>query len=189
MTTPGHRGPRLPLQTARLLLREFSPEDEAGLTGLYADRRVTRHLLHGPRDAEGVHRHLAAILRHQRAPRRDTWELAAEHAGSGQLVGAGDLVLHSAEEAEIGYLVAHDHWGQGFATEIAGALLACAFLDLGVKQVIATVDIRNARSLGVLDKLGLRWEATYRRQARDRRREWDVHLHALAREDWLQAQG
>ncbi len=189
MTTPGQHGPRLPLGTERLRIREFLPGDEAALVALYGDRRVTRHLLHGPRDAEGVHRHLAGILRRQRARRRDTWELAAEHAGSGRIVGAGDLVLHSAEEAEIGYLVAHAQWGQGYATEMAGALLDSAFLDLGVKQVVATVEIRNSRSLGVLDKLGLRWEATYRRPARDTRREWDVHFYAMAREDWQQARG
>ena len=189
MTTPGPYGPRLPLVTARLRIREWSVADEPGLAALYADRRVTRHLLHGPRDAAGVHRHLAAILRRQRARRRDTWELAAEHTGSGLLVGAGDLVLHSAEEAEIGYLVAHAQWRQGYATEMARALTDSAFLDLGVKQVVATVEIRNLRSLGVLDKVGLRWEATYRRQAREGRREWDVHLYSLAREDWLHARG
>ena len=187
MSPARRHGPRLPIDTARLRIREFAAGDEPDLAGLYLDRRITRHLLHGPRDAEGVHRHLAGILRRQRGPRRDTWELAAVEAASGQLVGAGDLVLHSAGEAEIGYLVAHSLWGRGYATEIAGALLQSAFLDLGVKQVVATVAIGNARSLGVLDKLGLRWEASFRRQARDRRREWDVHLYSLAREDWLQA--
>jgi RimJ/RimL family protein N-acetyltransferase len=187
MTASVHHGPRLPLATSRLRIREFAPADEEALAALYTDRRVTRHLLHGPRDAGGVKRHLAGILRRQRARRRDTWELAAEHTRSGQLVGAGDLVLHSAEEAEIGYLVAHAQWRQGYATEIARALTDSAFLDLGVKQVVATVEIRNARSLGVLDKIGLRWEATYRRHAREGRREWDVHLYSLAREDWLHA--
>jgi len=181
------RGPRLPIATARLRIREFTIDDEQALAALYTDRRVTRHLLHGPRDAEGVHRHLAGILRRQRARRRDNWELGVEDPASGKLIGAGDLVLHSAGEAEIGYLVGHSLWGRGYATEIAGALVQSAFLDLGVKQVVATVAIGNARSLGVLDKLGLRWEASFRRQARDKRREWDVHLYSVAREDWLQA--
>jgi RimJ/RimL family protein N-acetyltransferase len=189
MTAPVHHRPRLPLATSRLRIREFAPGDEEALTALYADRRVTRHLLHGPRDAEGVKRHLSGILRRQRSARRDTWELGAVEAVSGLLVGAGDLVLHSSTEAEIGYLVAHSHWSQGYGTEIAAALLESAFEDLGVAQVVATVDIGNARSIGVLDKVGLRWEATFRRHARDRQRQWDVHLYSLAREDWLQAQG
>jgi ribosomal-protein-alanine N-acetyltransferase len=182
-------GPRLPLATKRLRIREFAPGDEEALAALYADRRVTRHLLHGPRDAESVQRHLAGILRRQRGRRRDTWELGAVDAASGLLVGAADLALHSSAEAEIGYLVAHSRWGRGYGTEIAAALVESAFEDLGVAQVVATVDIGNARSVGVLDKVGLRWEATFRRHARDRQRQWDVHLYSLDREDWLQAQG
>ena len=188
MSPPRHQGLRLPIDTAHLQIRELAASDEQDLAAFYTDRRVTRHLLHGPRDAEGVHRHLAGILRRQGSRRRDTWELGAVEAVSGQLVGAGDLVLHSTGEAEIGYLVAPRLWGRGYATELAGALLQSAFLDLGVKQVVATVAIGNARSLGVLDKLGLRWEASFRRQARNGQRAWDVHLYSLAREDWLQAQ-
>lgn len=188
MSPARRHGPRLPLDTARLQLREFTAGDEPDLAALYTDRRVTRHLLHGPRDAEGVRGHLAGILRRQRGPRRDTWELGAVEAASGRLVGACDLVRHPDGEAEIGYLVAHSRWGRGYATEIAAALVRSAFVDLGARQVIATVATGNSRSLAVLDKLGLRWEASFRRQARDGQREWDVHLYAVAREDWLQAQ-
>jgi len=187
MSEARHHGPQLPIATSRLRIREFTAEDEQDLAALYADRRVTRHLLHGPRDADGVHRHLAGVLRRQRSARRNTWELGVVDAGSGRLVGACDLVLHSTAEAEIGYLVARACWGQGFGTEIAAALLQSAFTHLGVGQVVATVAIGNARSVGVLDKVGLRWEATFRRQTRDRRSRCDVHLYSLNREDWLQA--
>lgn len=188
MSAEPSRALRLPRRTERLQIREFTAEDEASLVALYTDRRVTRHLLYGPGDADGAREHLARILRRQRLRRRDTWELAVELAGTGGLVGAGDLVMHSAEEAEIGYLVAHAHWGHGYATELAAGLLEAAFTDLGAQRVIATVEIANARSIAVLDKLGLRWEGSFRRHARARKRWWDVHLHALSREDWLQAQ-
>ena len=102
MTGPVQRRPRLPLATQRLRIRELTAVDEEALVALYSDRRVTRHLLHGPRDAEGVQRHLAGVLRRQRNRRRDTWELGAADSASGLLVGAGGLVLHSAKEAEVG---------------------------------------------------------------------------------------
>lgn len=186
MNAPHPRRLRLPRTTTRLLIREFVPADEPALVALYADRRVTRHLLYGPGDAEAAREHLARILRRQHSRRRDTWELAVELDGS--VVGAGDLVLHSPEEAEIGYLVAHAHWGQGYATEVAVGLLEAAFVELGVQRVVATVEISNARSIAVLDKAGLRWEGSFRRHARAKQRWWDVHLHAVTREDWLQAQ-
>lgn len=187
MTSRRKRSPRLPLQTGRLLIREFTPADEACVVALYSDARVTRHLLYGPVDEDSAKSHLAAVIRRQHAARRDTWELGVELADSGQLVGACDLMLHSSSEAEVGYVVAHGAWGQGYATEVATALIRSAFEDLGVERVLSTVEVSNSRSLKVLDKAGLRWEGTLRRYARARRRWWDVHLYAVGREDWLLA--
>ena len=181
------RAPRLPLETARLRLRELSTNDEDEFIALYSDARITRHLLYGPTNAESAREHLTAAIRRQRATRRDTWELGVELAATGRLVGACDLTLHSREEAEIGYLLAHACWQQGFGTEMAVALIDAAFGQLGATRVLSTVEIHNDRSARVLDKAGLRWEGTLRRYAKAKRRWWDVHLYAVTREDWLTA--
>lgn len=184
MTGTARRAPQLPFDTARLRLRELCAADEPAVVGLYTDPRITRHLLYGPRDADSARDHLARVIGRQHAARRDTWELGVERVSSGELVGAGDLTLHSAEEAEVGYLLAPSAWGQGHGTELATALVGAAFDQLGVERVMATVEIRNERSIRVLDKAGLRWEGTLRRYARDRRRWWDVHLYAVTRDEW-----
>lgn len=181
------RTPRLPLETDRLRLRELAADDEDDFIALYDDGRITRHLLYGPTDAESAREHLAAAIRRQRAARRDTWELGVELAGTGRLVGACDLTLHSKEEAEIGYLLAHACWRQGYGTEMAVALVHASFEQLGVTRVLSTVEVHNERSARVLDKAGLRWEGTLRRYARAKRRWWDVHLYAVTRDDWLTA--
>ena len=187
MSPRPRRALRLPLETERLRLRELTTADEADFVALYGDGRITRHLLYGPADAEGARQQLGRALRHQRAERRDSWELGVELAASGRLVGACDLTLHAKDEAEIGYLLAHGSWGRGYGTEIAVALAQAAFGQLGVERVLSTVEIHNNRSLRVLDKAGLRWEGTLRRYARARRRWWDVHLYTVTREDWLTA--
>lgn len=179
---------RLPLDTDRLRLRELAAEDAEDFAALYADRHNTRYLLTGPGDADGARLHLERALGRQHAPRRDTWELAIELRATGRLVGACDLLLHSREEAEVGYVLSHGHWGQGLGTEAATALVREAFEGLQVERVLATVEIHNSRSIRVLDKAGLRWEGTLRRYARAKRRWWDVHLYAVTREDWLTAQ-
>jgi RimJ/RimL family protein N-acetyltransferase len=188
MNARSRRSLRLPVTTARLSIRELAAADEAALIALYADPRVTRHLLHGPDDEDGARRHLARVLRRQQEAGRDTWELAVEAAGSGQLIGACDLTLHPAAEAEIGYLLAPACWGQGLGTELAVALVRTAFEQLRAVRVLSTVEVHNARSLKVLDKAGLRWEGTLRRYARARRRWWDVHLYAVTRDDWQLAE-
>ena len=154
---------KLPLETRRLCLREFTDDDLAAITALYCDKRVTRHMLYGPRDKASAKRYLASVI------------------------GACDLTLHCREEAEIGYLIAPAQWRQGYATETAAALAGAAFEQLRVDRILSTVEIHNKRSLRVLDKAGLRWEATFRRYARSRKHWWDVHLYAISREDWALA--
>jgi RimJ/RimL family protein N-acetyltransferase len=56
-------------------------------------------------------------------------------------------------EAHIGYLIAKDYWGKGFAT-VAVAWLIHQLSSIGVDKIVATVEERNQRSMRVLEKLG-----------------------------------
>lgn len=174
----------MPAGTARLVLREFVADDEAALVGWSCDQRVTRHMPLAPCDAAAARAHLASLLRQQSQSSRSTWELAVTLAADGTVIGACELSLSSSSVAEIGYVLARRYWGQGFATELARALLRLAFEELGVGRVDSTVAVGNTRSMQVLEKAGLRWEALRRRHARARGRWWDAHLYAVTRDDW-----
>jgi len=141
----------------------------------------------GPRGEAQARRHLAWLLRHSAEPSRSAWELAITLAEGGEVIGACDLTLTSPEVAEIGYLLARPHWGNGYATEVAGKLVRVAFEDLGVARVDSTVDPGNEKSMQVLEKAGLRWQGTQRRHARVQGKWWDAHLYGVTREDWQQA--
>ena len=52
------------------------------------------------------------------------------------------------------------------------------------QRVISTVDINNGASIRVLEKIGMRWEAVYRKHRRAKNRWWDCHLFTLPREVW-----
>lgn len=187
MSSRRRNGPMLPLETDRLRFRDFTPGDEQDVMTLYGERRVTRHMAHGPRTARTARQHLARVLRDQQEAPRVRWNMAVELVSGGPLVGACDLALLAPDEAEIGYLLAPACWGQGFGTEIATALLELAFRGLSVERVQSTVEVHNRRSLRVLDKAGLRWEATRRHDLRVGQRWWDVHVYTIDRDDWLQA--
>ncbi len=60
---------------------------------------------------------------------------------------------------EIGYILNPEHGGRGYATEAARALLSLGFDGLGLHRIIARVDARNAASIAVLRRLGMRQEA------------------------------
>jgi [ribosomal protein S5]-alanine N-acetyltransferase len=62
-------------------------------------------------------------------------------------------------EIEIGYRLARCAWGQGYATEAAGAVRDYAFQMLDLSRLIAIVDPCNAASIRVAEKIGMRYES------------------------------
>ena len=174
----------LPVRTARLSLREFVAADFGAVYAYSSDPRVTRYLFFGPRDQESTAEYLEELLESQREQPRMRFELAVEEAGSGVVIGACDLSLIEAKVVDLGYMLSAEQWGKGYATEIAAALVEAAFLELRAERVISTVDVNNKASIRVLEKIGMRWEAVYRKHRRAKNRWWDCHLFTLPREVW-----
>lgn len=61
------------------------------------------------------------------------------------------------DSAELGYWIAEEFWGNGYAGEASGVLTKRAFDDLDVRQIYATYRIENSQSKRVLEKLGFRY--------------------------------
>jgi RimJ/RimL family protein N-acetyltransferase len=174
----------LPIATERLLVREFVAQDADALCSLICDRRVTRYVFYVPSARCDAESYVRGVLGYQRQRPRTTWELAITARKDGDLLGSCNLTLMSAGEADLGYMLKRAAWGRGLGTEAALALIDAAFEQLRMARVISTVDVRNAASIRVLEKAGLRWEATYRK-LRKIRGEWrDCHLFTLSREAW-----
>jgi [ribosomal protein S5]-alanine N-acetyltransferase len=174
----------LPVRTARLTLREFVAADFDQVLAYSSDPRVTRYLFFGPRDADTTAEYLEGLLASQRERPRTRFELAVEENESGRLIGACDISLIERREFDLGYMLGHTDWGKGYATEISLALIDAAFFDLRAEQVISTVDINNRASIRVLEKIGMRWEAVFRKHRRAKNRWWDCHLFVLPRTVW-----
>lgn len=187
------RAPRLalPLHTQRLSLRDFREDDFDAMCEYALDPRVTRYLFFAPRTVEEAREHFERILGWQAERPREVFELAIElqaaDSRATRLAGACNLTLVAPREGDIGYMLRHDLWRQGFATEVACALRDVAFDTFRLERVISTVDVRNEASIRVISKAGLRWEATYRkfRQARGQWR--DCHLFSMPRVAWESA--
>jgi RimJ/RimL family protein N-acetyltransferase len=177
----------LPVRTPRLNLREFTARDFDAVLAYSSDPRVTRYLFFGPRDADSTQEYLDELLASQLEQPRTRFELAVEQNVGGRLMGACDLSLIERNVVDLGYMLESRAWGQGYATEIAAALLDAAFIELRVDRVISTVDVNNGASIRVLEKIGMRWEAVYRRHRRAKNRWWDCHLFVMPREVWESA--
>jgi len=174
----------LPLRTARLTLREFVRSDLDAVFSYSSDPRVTRYLFFGPRDPDGTAEYLDGLLASQRERPRTRFELAVEETATARVIGACDLSYIERNVVDLGYMLHADAWGRGYATEIAVALVGAAFHDLRAQRVISTVDVNNKASIRVLEKIGMRWEAVFRKHRRAKNRWWDCHLFVLPREVW-----
>lgn len=173
---------RLPVETARLVIRELAEDD---LDALHAWRKhpaYRRHLPMPPQTRAAVEEELHAILRDQIDHRRLRWLLGVVERKSGRLMGEAILKLAPAlrhRQAEIGWAVAEDLKGKGYATEIGRALLDAAFGPFQLHRVFAMCSTENVGSRRVMEKLGMREEGTLREHFRSRERWWSSHLYAL----------
>lgn len=177
----------LPIRTERLLLRDFVATDLNAIHAYSSDPEVTRFMFFGPRSEADSRDYLQRMLESQAQKPRLTWELAIVRRSNDRLIGACDLTLEDEREGDLGYILARDAWGQGYATEVARAMVAAGFEQLGLERVFATCDVDNAASAHVLEKAGLRRETLLKNHKEARGRWWDSYLYAIARGEWRQA--
>ena len=64
--------------------------------------------------------------------------------------------LEGGPEIEIAYLFDERFWQQGFATEIAGAVLERAFESTSIERIVAVAYPQNVRSIAVMERIGMR---------------------------------
>jgi ribosomal-protein-alanine N-acetyltransferase len=173
------------LTTARLILRHFVATDASVVQRLAGDARVAATTLHVPHPyLDGMAE--AWIATHSAAWREGKVVTFAITSREGELRGA--IALRMAFEhsrGELGYWIGHSYWGQGLATEAAGAVLEFAFRTLQLNRVQANYLPSNPASGRVLEKLGMQREGLHRERYRKGKQFQDVVECAILRRDWM----
>ena len=153
-----------PLETERLLLRPFTPDDFDALFAMHSRPDVARYLYWAARTEAEVRATLEKKVA-SRAIRSEGDVLAFAVALKATNEVVADVVLQLVSEehrqGEIGFIVHPDHQGHGYATEASRALLQLAFEDLKLHRVVGHLEARNEASARVLEKLGMRREAHF----------------------------
>jgi ribosomal-protein-alanine N-acetyltransferase len=168
------------LRTLRLLLRSFEPGDIPTIVRLAGTREIAATTLNIPHPytEEDGQNFLAHADEDFRAGRSVTFAVTTLQAGD--LCGAVGLAIAPAHErAELGYWIGVPYWGQGFATESAGAVMAFGFEALRLHRIHASHFAGNAASQCVLEKIGMRHEGPSRQHVRKWSRFLDVENYAL----------
>lgn len=145
------------IETRRLLLRRWRPEDLEPFAALNADPVVMEHL------PAPLSRDEAAALIERLEGHFDAHGFglfAVEVRGEEPCIGYLGLTRVAFETAftpavEIGWRLARHAWGRGFATEAARAVLAFAFDEIGLGEVVSFTVPANRRSQAVMERIGL----------------------------------
>jgi RimJ/RimL family protein N-acetyltransferase len=153
--------PTFPLHTERLVLRPLVPGDLDSHHRLFGDPDVVRYLYDEPMDRRGAAAHLTRRCRSELPGEGEWLNLAVEADGAFVAEVGVSLTSRAHRQCEIGYVIAKDWWGQGYATEAAARMVDLAVEALGAHRVTARMDARNQPSARVMERLGMRREAHF----------------------------
>jgi RimJ/RimL family protein N-acetyltransferase len=143
------------LETARLILREWRPSDADAYAVLTADPEVMRYT-GGVMDREQSWRSMALHAGHWTLRGYGNW--AVERSSDGEFLGR--VGLWNPEGwlgLEIGWTLARRAWGNGYATEAAGAAMRWAWTVLEAPRLISVIHPENTASARVAERLGMAW--------------------------------
>ncbi|WP_168880081.1 GNAT family N-acetyltransferase [Rhizobium sp. P28RR-XV] len=147
--------------TKRLILRRFMPEDFEAYSAYRSLPEIYRFLYRDPPSPEALRERFDARLHSQFLEDGDTLLCAVIRREDGALVGDVSLTFRSkaALQAEIGYTSNPVYARKGYTTEATEAMITLGFEKFGLHRIFARLDAKNAGSVGVVERLGLRREA------------------------------
>lgn len=156
-----HDAPDL-IATERLILRRPKATDAIAKYEYSRDPLVNRYMDWKPHATPGDAAAFVESAAARWASGEFSWVITARP--DDRAIGSVGCTVN-AHAAELGFVLARDHWGRGYATEAARAVLEWLVTLESVVRISATCDIENAASVRVLEKIGMAREGVLRRWA------------------------
>lgn len=179
--------PEQPVETARLTLRPFTPDDLDDLYAYHSRPGVARYLHWEARDLTQARQALDEQCHETTLDDEGDWlTFAVVWREIGRVVGEVGLKWLSREhrQGETGFVFNPDYQGRGLATEAARCMLAVGFDSLGWHRIIGCCDARNSASARLMERIGMRREA-HLRHCEIVKGEWaDELVYAILDHEW-----
>jgi ribosomal-protein-alanine N-acetyltransferase len=173
------------LETPRLVLRRFAPDDAAAMYANWAsDPQVTRYLTWPPHASVEATREILAQWEAQYAdPGFLQWAIAPRELG--EPIGSISVVRwrDEVDQAEFGYCIGKAWWGQGYTSEALAAVRDYLFDRVGIRRLQGCHASDNPASGAVMRKCGLAYEGTLRGADRNNTGICDMCVYGMLRDD------
>lgn len=144
------------IRTDRLHLRRWADADREPFAAMNADPVVMEHM-QGTMSRERSDDFMDRIEAQWDAHGWSLWavEVPATTAFAGY-VGLWPADYLAEGTVEVGWRLAREHWGHGYATEVAAEALRFGFLEVGLDEIVSFTVPQNERSWRVMERIGLR---------------------------------
>ena len=177
------RHPKVQLETPRLILRPLRMEDAGRIEALAGASEVAATTLRIPHPYPSGAAE-AFIQSFDEPDGRDLGFGMALREDDGVI---GIIGLHLSlehEHAELGYWVGVPFWGKGYCTEAAAEVIRHGFAELRLHRIYAHYFANNPASGRVMEKLGMRFEGTFRQHIKKWGSFVDLHCYGILRDEW-----
>jgi RimJ/RimL family protein N-acetyltransferase len=145
------------IETARLYLRQFMPNDLDELYRIYSDPEIMKYVGKGVRTRAETESAIHNMLKHWEENNFGMW--AVVHKTDRKMIGrCGLCFLDKTPEVELGYALDKLYWNQGLATEASIASLNYGFEILQLERIVAIARPENIASQRVMQKVGMKYE-------------------------------
>lgn len=175
-----------PIRTERLLLRPPRAADAVHLAARRSDPEVAEYQNWvAPYPLEHAEAMIAELMELD-GPTDDAWWMVSL-ADPSDVEVFGDLVVHLTQQgrtAEIGYTLARDAWGKGYAVEATTVLVEYLFETMDVTRIEAMLHPDNPASAMVLERVGLLFEGHTRSSFWLGDENSDDWIYGMIRSDW-----
>ncbi len=175
------------IESERFILRRFRDSDLASFVAYRNDPEVARYQSWDSFDEREARAFIREMGSAQPGVPGEWFQFAVESKESGNLVGDCALQVDGQEpyRAEIGFTLAREHQGRGFASEAVSRLLDFAFEELGLHRIVAIADCRNKPSWALLERIGMRREGHFLDSVWFKGEWSDEYLYAVLKDEWL----
>ncbi|HCF30716.1 MAG TPA: GNAT family N-acetyltransferase [Cyanobacteria bacterium UBA11049] len=171
-------------ETNRIRVRLFTPDDVSDAYEFMSDPEVARYEYWSPYTQKQAEKEIVRLSKVYPGTIGKWNEFAVELKETGKVIGCVCINLEDNEswQAEIGFHFNRHYQGKGLAYEASMGLFAYG-IELSVHRFYATVDVRNQKSVALMERLGMRREGHFRENCYVKGEWCDEYLYAiLARE-------
>ena len=172
------------LESERLLLRELSISDAESMYYYAKEDTVTEYVLFETH--KSINDSLTFINQAiEKYANADYYVWAIELKKNKHFIGSCGIhdIDRMNRSAELGYIISHDYWNQGIATEAGNLLMDFGFNNLKLHRIYARYFEGNEASRRVMEKLGMRYEGIMRDAVFKRNRYYNIHTFAKLEND------